>query len=112
MVSYNQNQFLLMLLLYVQFQKSLKETKNQMRNISNSVCTMKTTTKMYLSVVLSTLCIVFYQYQLSKANFVSLQRNDVIGGTNSILTSDNRNINSKEAKEVRDELYSYVQIIN
>lgn len=29
---------------------------------------MKTSTKMYLSVVLSTVCIMYYQYQLSKAS--------------------------------------------
>ncbi|XP_055307498.1 galactosylgalactosylxylosylprotein 3-beta-glucuronosyltransferase P [Sitodiplosis mosellana] len=70
-----------------------------MNIISSSVCTMKTTTKMYLSVILSTLCIVFYQYQLSKANFVTLQRGDVFGGNNNIVTSDSRNINSIEVKE-------------
>lgn len=45
---------------------------------------MKTATKMYLSVVLSTLCIMFYQYQLSKANFITSQRN--IGGSNAIIS--------------------------
>lgn len=55
---------------------------------------------MYLSVILSTLCIVFYQYQLSKANFVALQRNDGIGNSNNIVTNDNRNINNKEILEV------------
>lgn len=43
---------------------------------------MKTATKMYLSVILSTLCIMFYQYQLSKANFVT-QRN---GGNNAVIS--------------------------
>lgn len=43
---------------------------------------MKTATKMYLSVILSTLCIMFYQYQLSKANFISTQRN----GNNAIIS--------------------------
>lgn len=45
---------------------------------------MKTATKMYLSVILSTLCIMFYQYQLSKANFITSQRN--IGGSNAIIS--------------------------
>lgn len=44
---------------------------------------MKTATKMYLSVILSTLCIMFYQYQLSKANFVTTQRN---GGNNAVIS--------------------------
>lgn len=51
---------------------------------------MKTATKMYLSVILSTLCIMFYQYQLSKANFITTTRN--IGGNNAII-SDNAVIN-------------------
>lgn len=45
---------------------------------------MKTATKMYLSVILSTLCILFYQYQLSKANFITTQRN--IGRNNAIIS--------------------------
>lgn len=32
---------------------------------------MKTSTKMYLSIFLSTACILFYQYQLSKANLLA-----------------------------------------
>lgn len=51
---------------------------------------MKTATKMYLSVILSTLCIMFYQYQLSRANFLTLQGNEVSGGINSMV--DNQNI--------------------
>lgn len=61
---------------------------------------MKTTTKMYLSVALSTLCIIFYQYQLSKANFITLQRSDVSGGSNSIITNYNQNVVGKDIKEV------------
>lgn len=53
---------------------------------------MKTATKMYLSVILSTLCIMFYQYQLSRANFLTLQGNEVSGGINSMATIDNQNI--------------------
>lgn len=51
---------------------------------------MKTATKMYLSVILSTLCIMFYQYQLSKANFITTQRNN--GGNNAVI-SDSAIIN-------------------
>lgn len=50
--------------------------------------TMRTTTKMYLSIILSTACIMVYQYQLSKAGFLSLQGN---GGNNN---------NSAETNEV------------
>lgn len=59
---------------------------------------MKTATKMYLSVILSTLCIMFYQYQLSKANFITLQRSSTVGGSNAV-TIDNRIVNN-EPKEV------------
>lgn len=38
---------------------------------TNCTSTMKTSTKMYLSIFLSTACILFYQYQLSKANLLS-----------------------------------------
>lgn len=62
-----------------------KETK---KNIN----TMKTTTKMYLTVMLSTACIMVYQYQLSKASFMTLQG----GNTNNI----NGNNSSNEANEV------------
>lgn len=71
-----------------------------MKNIVSSICTMKTTTKMYLSVILSTVCIMFYQYQLSKASFLTLQRGDVFGGNNNIVTSESRNINDIKLKEV------------
>lgn len=60
------------------------------------IWTMRTTTKMYLSVVLSTLCIIFYQYQLSKANFITLQRNDVSGS----ITNYNQNAVGRDIREV------------
>lgn len=57
---------------------------------------MKTATKMYLSIILSTLCIIFYQYQLSKASFVTLQRNINAGGSQSVVTgSESRIISEK-----------------
>lgn len=55
---------------------------NETKLFRRSIWKMKTATKMYLSVVLSTLCIMFYQYQLSKANFITSQRN--VGGSNTI----------------------------
>lgn len=57
----------------------------------SGVWKMKTATKMYLSVILSTLCIMFYQYQLSKANFITSHRN--VGESNGIL-NDRRVVNS------------------
>lgn len=49
-----------------------------------SMLTMKTSTKMYLSLVLSTACIMFYQYQLSKASLLSWQSNDGLVNNNGI----------------------------
>lgn len=52
---------------------------------------MKTSTKMYLSIVLSTLCILFYQYQLSKAmssgNVDHIENNEVATLTRSTTAS-------------------------
>lgn len=47
---------------------------------------MRTTTKMYLSIILSTACIMVYQYQLSKASFLTLQGNG--GNNNSTETNE------------------------
>lgn len=46
---------------------------------------------MYLSVVLSTICIMFYQYQLSKASLLSLP------GTNNNGNNNNNNIENEVA---------------
>lgn len=69
---------------------------------SSDLVKMKTATKMYLSVILSTLCIMFYQYQLSRANFLTLQGNEVSGGINSMATIDDQNIcnNLKKSAEL------------
>lgn len=57
--------------------------------ITNNNTTMRTATKMYLSIILSMVCIMFYQYQLSKANFITWQGGD--GNTNSGIIAQNRN---------------------
>lgn len=71
---------------------------NMKQNIQTNK-TMKTATKMYLSIILSMVCIMFYQYQLSKANFITWQGGGNTGSnTNSGIVTTNRN--SIDANEV------------
>lgn len=49
---------------------------------------MKTATKMYLSIILSMVCVMFYQYQLSNANFITWQGGG--GPSNNGILSTNR----------------------
>lgn len=66
-------------------------------NNNNNKKTMKTATKMYLSIILSMVCIMFYQYQLSKANFVTWQGGGGNGNTNSgVVTTNRMGIESNE----------------
>lgn len=54
-----------------------------------TLLTMKTSTKMYLSVVLSTICIMFYQYQLSKASLLTMQNGNSANGNGNSNSIEN-----------------------
>lgn len=67
-----------------------------------SMLTMKTSTKMYLSLVLSTACIMFYQYQLSKASLISSIQN-----TNGLINNNGIENDVVRGKKIND-LYFFL----
>lgn len=82
-----------------------------MTSVTNN---MKTSTKMYLSVVLSTACIMFYQYQLSKASWITLQttNNNVNSIENEVATQLTSNKRKITASSIASASASSASLVN